>query len=401
MLNDNLKDDFPIFLKDDFSYLDTSATSQRPKIVIDSVNEYYSSFNANSGRGSYELSIISKSIIENTRKKVKNFVNASEDSEVVFTKNTTEAINMIAYSYGLNFISENDEILIAVSNHHANLVPWQFISKKTKAKLKYIYLTEDGQLDIEDFKYKLNENTKLVCLSTVVNTTGIIQDFNKIIELSHKKNAKVLLDCAQSISHFRHDFKAWDVDFAVFSGHKMFSIFGIGVLYAKKHLLDKMPPFLYGGDMIEYVEENISTYASIPQKFEGGTMDTPAILSLSKAIDYIESIGYSKIQKIENNLMRELLFRLKNLDFIELYYENTDRVCVISFNVKNVHSHDTAFILDKHKVFVRSGQHCTAPLLNFMGLNSTCRISLGIYNTSKDIDMLVNALYKVKEIFKI
>lgn len=401
MLSDNLRDDFPIFLKDDFSYLDTSATSQRPKIVIDAINEYYSSFNANAGRGSYELSIISKSIIENTRKKVKNFITASDNAEIIFTKNTTEAINIVAYSYGLNFLGKDDEILIAISNHHANLVPWQFVAKKTKAKLKYIYLTDDGQLDIEDFKYKLNENTKLVCLSSVVNTTGIIQDFHTIIELSHKKNAKVLLDCAQSIAHFKHDFSAWNIDFAVFSGHKMFSCFGVGILYAKKEILNEMPPFLYGGDMIEYVEENSSSYAPIPQKFEGGTLDTPAILSLSKAIDYIESIGYSRIQKIENNLMRELLFRLKKLDFIDIYYENTDRVCVLSFNVKNVHSHDTAFILDKYKVFIRSGQHCTSPLLNFMGLNSTCRISLGIYNTSKDIDMLINALYKVKEIFKI
>lgn len=404
MLNqesNELKKDFPIFLKEDFTYLDTSATSQKPSIVIDSINEYYRNFNANAGRGSYELSIMSKSIIENTRTKVKEFVGASENAEVIFTKNTTEAINIIAYCYGLNFINEKDEILIAVSNHHANIVPWQFVSKKVKARLKYIYLDKDGQLDIEDFKYKLNENTKLVCLSSAVNATGVLQDFEKIINLSHKKNAKVLLDCSQTMAHFKHEFDKWDVDFAVFSGHKMFSAFGVGVLYAKNELLDMMPPFLYGGDMIEYVHEQSTTYAKVPQKFEGGTLDTPAILSLSKAIDYINSISYERINKIEHNLMIELTFRLMQLDFVELYFTNVERVPVISFNVKGVHSHDTSFILDRYKVFVRSGQHCCAPLLNYMGINSTCRISISIYNTSKDIDRLIEALYKVKETMKI
>ena len=255
---------------------------------------------------------------------------------------------------------------------------------------------------MEDFKYKVNKNTKIVALSSVVNTTGIIQPFEEIINYAHKYDALVLLDCAQSIQHFKHEVFKWDVDFMTFSGHKMYSSFGVGVLYAKKELLEKMPPFIYGGDMIEYVEEQYSTYAKVPTKFEGGTLDSAAIYSLSRAIDYINLIGFKKIEDIENKLLVELLFKLKTLDFVETYYtENVDRVPVVAFNVKGVHSHDTAFILDKYKVSVRSGQHCTAPLHQFMKINSTCRASLNVYNTSSDIDALIEGLEKVKEVFKL
>lgn len=398
----NLKNHFPIFDKNNISYLDSAATSQKPKEVIDDLVNYYNNYNANAGRGSHKLSMIGKSIIENTREKVKEFIGCGSDGEVIFTKNCTEAINLVAYSYGLNFLQKDDEILICISNHHANLVPWQYVAKKTKAKLKYIYLQENGQLDLEDFKFKLNNKTKIVAISAVVNTTGIIQPFEKVIELAHKKGSYVLLDCAQSILHFKHEFTKWNVDFMAFSGHKMYSAFGVGVLCAKKDLLEIMPPFILGGDMIEYVEEQSSTYASVPAKFEGGTMDTAAISSLSRAIDYINLIGYKEIENIENKLMMELMFKLKSLNFVETYYTyDVDRVAVISFNVKGVHSHDTAFILDQYNVAVRSGHHCTAPLLKYMGLSSTCRASLNVYNTSEDIDNLVKGLLKVKEVFKI
>ncbi|MBE2989148.1 SufS family cysteine desulfurase [Sneathia sp. DSM 16630] len=399
---ENLRDDFPIFDKKDIHYLDSSATTQRPRCVIDNLNEYYTTFNANAGRGSYELSMINTSIVENTRKKVKEFIGSRDNGEVVFTKNCTEAINLVAYSYGLSFLKPGDEILLCVSNHHANILPWQFVKKVTSCTIKYFYLDEYGQVDMEDFKYKVNKNTKIVALSSVVNTTGIIQPFEEIINYAHKYDALVLLDCAQSIQHFKHEVFKWDVDFMTFSGHKMYSSFGVGVLYAKKELLEKMPPFIYGGDMIEYVEEQYSTYAKVPTKFEGGTLDSAAIYSLSRAIDYINLIGFEKIEDIENKLLVELLFKLKTLDFVETYYtENVDRVPVVAFNVKGVHSHDTAFILDKYKVSVRSGQHCTAPLHQFMKINSTCRASLNVYNTSSDIDALIEGLEKVKEVFKL
>lgn len=399
---ENLRDDFPIFDKKDIHYLDSSATTQRPRCVIDNLNEYYTTFNANAGRGSYELSMINTSIVENTRKKVKEFIGSRDNGEVVFTKNCTEAINLVAYSYGLSFLKPGDEILLCVSNHHANILPWQFVKKVTSCTIKYFYLDEYGQVDMEDFKYKVNKNTKIVALSSVVNTTGIIQPFEEIINYAHKYDALVLLDCAQSIQHFKHEVFKWNVDFMTFSGHKMYSSFGVGVLYAKKELLEKMPPFIYGGDMIEYVEEQYSTYAKVPTKFEGGTLDSAAIYSLSRAIDYINLIGFKKIEYIENNLLVELLFKLKTLDFVETYYtENVDRVPVVAFNVKGVHSHDTAFILDKYKVSVRSGQHCTAPLHQFMKINSTCRASLNVYNTSSDIDALIEGLEKVKEVFKL
>lgn len=401
-MNNNLREHFPIFNNNDIAYLDSAATTQKPKSVIDNLNEYYTKYNANAGRGSYELSMINTSIIENTRKKVKEFIGGDNNGEVVFTKNCTEAINLIAYSYGLQFLKPNDEILLCISNHHANLVPWQFVSKTTGCTLKYFYLDKYGQVDMEDFKYKVNKNTKIVALSSVVNTTGIIQPFKQIIDYAHKYNSLVLLDCSQSIAHFKHEVSKWDADFVTFSGHKMFSCFGVGVLYAKLDILNKMPPFLYGGDMIEYVEEQKSTYANVPAKFEGGTMDTAAIYTLSRAIDYINVIGFNEIEKIENMLMMELLFKLKSLDFVETYYtENVDRVSVVAFNVKGVHSHDTAFILDQYKVAVRSGHHCTAPLHHFMGLNSTCRISFNVYNTSKDIDQLIEGLKKVKEVFNL
>lgn len=401
-MDKKIRNNFPIFKNKDISYLDSAATSQRPSIVIDDIKEYYENFNANAGRGTHELSMVSKAIIDKTRLKVKEFVNASSAMEVVFTKNCTEAINLVAYSYGLNFLKKGDEIILAISNHHSNIVPWQFVARKLGLTLKYIYLTKDGDLDLNDFKYKLNDKTKIVALSSVVNTTGIIQDYNKVIELAHKKNAKVLLDVSQGIVHYKQNFEKVNADFYTFSGHKMFSSFGVGVLVAKKEILEKMPPFLYGGDMIEYVEEQKSTYAKIPTKFEAGTLDTSSILSLSRAIDYVNTISYKEIENIENKLMRELIFRLKTLDFVELYYtDNVDRVSVISFNVKGVHSHDVSFILDQYKVMVRSGHHCTAPLLKYMGINSTCRISLSIYNLSSDIDKLIEGLYKVKEVFKI
>ena len=394
--------EFPIFKNRNNHYLDTAATSQKPKRVLDKIMEYYEKYNGNPGRGSHTLSMEASNLMANARKTVQKFINAKYPEEVIFTKNTTESINLVAYTYGMNFISENDEIILGISNHHANIVPWQFVAKQKKAKLKYIYLTKNGQFDLEELKSKISDRTKIVAISAVVNVTGVIQPIKEIIEIAHSKNALVLVDAAQSMLHFKHDVQELDADFLVFSGHKIFAPMGIGVMYGKKEILDKMPPFLYGGDMIEFVTEQESTFAQLPNKFEGGTQNVEGAVTLEEAIKFICEIGYEKIEKIEENLANKALEELNKLDFVETYFtKDVERTGVIAFNVIGVHSHDVAFILDSFDVAVRSGHHCAQPLMKYIGVASCCRASFSIYNDESDIQKLIEGLLKVKEVFKL
>ena len=398
---ENIKNKFPIFNNNDIHYLDTAATSQKPESVIEAIKEYYENENGNAGRGTHELALLNSAIVETTRKKIADFVGVSDPDCIVYTKNTTESLNILAFSYAMYNLKEGDEIILAISNHHANIVPWIEVAKIKNIRLRYVYLDKDGNIDIDELMYKLNSKTKIVSISAVVNSTGVIQNFKDISKMSHSVGAKFILDCAQSMIHFKHEFEKWDVDFAVFSGHKMFASQGIGILYGKKELLNITKPFIFGGDMVEYVTESSAEFKEVPHKFEGGTLNISGIKSLSSAIDFIEDIGYDKIEEKEIELMRYLLFSLSRLDFVETYYtETADRVAIVAFNVKGVHSHDVSFILDSYKVMVRSGQHCCAPLMRFMGINSCCRISLSIYNTEEDIDKLIEGLEKVKEVFK-
>ena len=398
----NYKNKFPIFSNIENHYLDTAATSQKPKVVLDKIREYYEKYNGNPGRGSHKLSVEAQSLLSNARECVRKFINAKRAEEVIFTKNTTESINLIAYTYGMNFINENDEIILGISNHHANIVPWQFVAKQKKAKLKYIYLKENGQFDLEELKSKISDRTKIVAVSAVVNVTGVIQPIKEIIEIAHSKNALVLVDAAQSMLHFKHDVQELDADFLVFSGHKIFAPMGIGVMYGKKEILDKMPPFLYGGDMIEFVTEQESTFAQLPNKFEGGTQNVEGAVTLEEAIKFICEIGYEKIEKIEENLANKALEELNKLDFVETYFtKDVERTGVIAFNVIGVHSHDVAFILDSFDVAVRSGHHCAQPLMKYIGVASCCRASFSIYNDESDIQKLIEGLLKVKEVFKL
>ena len=398
----NYKNKFPIFSNIENHYLDTAATSQKPKVVLDKIREYYEKYNGNPGRGSHKLSVEAQSLLSNARECVRKFINAKRAEEVIFTKNTTESINLVAYTYGMNFISENDEIILGISNHHANIVPWQFVAKQKKAKIKYIYLKENGQFDLEDLKSKISDRTKIVAVSAVVNVTGVIQPIKEIIEIAHSKNALVLVDAAQSMLHFKHDVQELDADFLVFSGHKIFAPMGIGVMYGKKEILDKMPPFLYGGDMIEFVTEQESTFAQLPNKFEGGTQNVEGAVTLEEAIKFICEIGYEKIEKIEENLANKALEELNKLDFVETYFtKDVERTGVIAFNVIGVHSHDVAFILDSFDVAVRSGHHCAQPLMKYIGVASCCRASFSIYNDESDIQKLIEGLLKVKEVFKL
>ena len=396
----NYKEKFPIFEGRENYYLDTAATSQKPKVVIDKIREYYEKYNGNPGRGSHTLSVEASGLLDEARKTVQKFLNAKKREEIIFTKNTTESINLIAYSYGMEFLKEGDEIILGISNHHANIVPWQFVAKKKNLTLKYVYLDENGQFDLNDFKKKLTNKTKIVSISAVVNVTGVIQPIEKIINMAHEKGAIVIIDAAQSILHFRHDVQKLNADFLVFSGHKIFAPMGIGVLYGKKEILDKMPPFLYGGDMIEFVTEQESTFAPLPNKFEGGTNNVAGVVGLKAAIEFLEEIGYEKIDEIENELSNKMLKEMEKLGGIETYCtKNVDKVGVIAFNMKGVHSHDVAFILDSFNVAVRSGHHCAQPLMNYLGVPSCCRVSFSIYNTEKEIEKVIEGLKKVKEIF--
>ena len=398
----NYRKEFPIFQNIENHYLDTAATSQKPKRVLDRITEYYEKYNGNPGRGSHTLSIGASELLNDARETVKKFINAEKTEEIIFTKSTTESINLIAYSYGMEFINEGDEIVLGISNHHANIVPWQFVAKKKKAKIKYVDLDDYGQFDLNDLKYKLSDRTKIISVSGVVNVTGVIQPVKEIIEAAHRRNIPVLIDAAQSILHFRHDVQEWDADFLVFSGHKLFAPMGIGVMYGKKDILDKMPPFLYGGDMIEFVTEQDSTFAPLPNKFEGGTQNVEGAVALKEAINFIEEIGYEKIDRIEKDLVMKALFEIKRLGFVETYCtENVEKTGIIAFNVKGVHSHDVAFILDSYHVAVRSGHHCAQPLMNYMDIQSCCRVSFSIYNDDEDIAKLIEGLKKIKEVFGI
>lgn len=393
------KDRFPI-MKEGIHYLDNAATSQKPDVVINALKEYYESYNGNAGRGSHDMAIKSEQIIESARKKVAKFLNCSP-TEVIFTSKCTESLNIAAFSYGLEFLNKDDVILLSVANHHANLVTWQQIAKHTGAKIEYVYMDEHGNFDMQSYRKLLSTGkVKVVAFSGVVNATGVVNPMREIIASAHEAGAIAVLDAAQSVVHFKHDVKALDCDFLTFSGHKIFSAFGVGVLYGKKELLDKMPAFQYGGDMIEYVEEQDTTFRDTPHKFEAGTMDSAAIYSLEKAIDFIEEIGYDNMVKYVDELSEYAICKLKELDFIELYHVDANhRSAVVAFNVKGVHSHDTAFILNDFGVMARSGHHCTQPLMKYLNIPSCCRISIGLYNDKEDIDKLMEALHKVVEVF--
>lgn len=398
----NIKDDFPILKNRNIAYLDSGATSQKPQAVIDAISEFYKKCNANPHRGAYALSQEATEVYENTRTKIAEFINAKYREEIIFSKNATESLNLIAYSYGLENIEKDDEIVISIMEHHSNLVPWQKVAKTKQAKLNYMYINENFELSDEEIESKITDKTKIVGITHVSNVLGTINNIEKIIKYAHKKGAIVIVDASQSIPHMKIDVQALDADFLVFSGHKMLSPLGIGVLYGKKELLDNMTPFLMGGDMIEYVYEQDTTFASLPNKFEAGTQNVEGVIGLGAAIDYIESLGYDKIEQIEREIVHYAIEELRKLNFLDLYLtkNNENHSAVISFNIKGVHPHDVASILDAEGVCVRSGNHCAQPLMRFLGIDSTCRASFYIYNTKEDVDRLVEALNKAYNMFK-
>lgn len=395
------KKDFPVLVERNIAYLDSGATTQKPQSVIDAVEKYYKKHNANPHRGAYSLSIEATEAYENGRDKIAKFINASRE-EVIVTKNASEALNLVAYSYGLDNLKDTDEIVLSIMEHHSNLVPWQYVSRKTGAKLKYMYINDNYELDMDEVKAKITDKTKVVGIVHISNVTGTINNVKEIIDYAHSKGAVVVLDVSQSIPHMKIDVKELDADFVAFSGHKMLAPLGIGILYGKKELLTKMTPFLYGGDMIEYVYEDHTTFAPLPSKFEAGTQNVGGVVGMSAAIDYIEAVGYENIEKHEKELVDYAVEKLSKLDYITLYMTNNPKhhSAVISFNIKGVHPHDVASILDNEGVCVRSGNHCAQPLLRYIGIDSTCRASFYLYNTKEDVDRLVAAVEKAYKMFE-
>ena len=416
------KRDFPLLIQNNIAYLDSAATTQKPMQVINAISEYYKNANANPHRGAYKLSLESTKVYDEARKKVAKFINAKSENQIVFTRNATESLNLIAYSYGLNNLGSKDKIVLSIMEHHSNLVPWQYVSRKTGSTLEYMYINKAGEITDEEIDSKIVEGTKIVGITHVSNVLGTINPIEKIIKKAHSVGAIAVVDASQSVPHMKIDVQKLDADFLVFSGHKMLAPLGIGVLYAKSELLEKMKPFLFGGDMIEYVYEQNATFAEVPTKYEAGTQNVEGAVGLSAAIDYLNNIGMDKVQTIEKELTNYALEELQKLAFVTIYgsggTENTEtfsdsnnvrsagwnnienkQAGVISFNVNGVHPHDVASVLDSENVCIRSGNHCAQPLLRFMGLESTCRVSFYIYNTKEDVDKLIDALYKTKKLF--
>ena len=402
MNKEQIKKDFPILENKNITYLDSGATTQKPIQVIKAVEEFYQKYNANPHRGAYSLSVEATEQYENTRTKIAKFINAKHREEIIFSKNATESLNLIAYSYGLDNLKKDDEVVISIMEHHSNLVPWQKMTKQTGSKLNYMYINENYEITDEEIESKITDKTKIVGITHVSNVLGTINNVKKIIKYAHKKGAIVIVDASQSIPHMKIDVQDLDADFLVFSGHKMLAPLGIGVLYGKREILNKMTPFLMGGDMIEYVYEQDTTFAPLPNKFEAGTQNVEGVIGLGAAIDYIENLGYDKIQEIEHEVISYARQELSKLDYLTLYTtpNEENHSSVISFNIKGVHPHDVASILDSEGVCVRSGNHCAQPLMRFLGIDSTCRASFYIYNTKEDVDKLVKALDKAYGMFK-
>ena len=402
MSPEEIRKDFPLLQNRKEVYLDSGATTQKPLEVIEAVDEYYKNYNANPHRGAYSLSVEATEKYEAVRAKVAKFINARYSEEIIFSKNATESLNLVAYSYGMDNVNSGDEVVLSIMEHHANLVPWQHVAKTKGATLKYMYMNDEYELTDEEIESKITDKTKVVGIVHISNVLGTINNVKKIINYAHKKGAIVVLDVSQSIQHMKIDVQELDADFVAFSGHKMLAPLGIGVLYGKKELLNKMNPFLMGGDMIEYVYEQDTTFAPLPNKFEAGTQNVGGVIGLGAAIDYIEKVGYDTIQKLEKEVVSYAVDELSKLDFMDLYVtpNRENHSGVISFNIKGVHPHDVASILDANGVCVRSGNHCAQPLLRYMGLDSTCRASFYFYNTKEDVDKLVNALNKAYEMFK-
>ena len=378
-------------------YFDNAATTQKPLQVLKAEEDYYKTQNANPLRGFYNLGIEATKAYEDARHTVASFINA-KDKEIVFTRNTTESINLIMYSYARNVLKPGDEIVISILEHHSNLVPWQQVAAMTGATLSYLYSNMEGIISEEEIENKITDKTKIVAVTHVSNVLGVMTPTDKIIKKAHDMGAVVVLDCAQSIAHTPIDVKVMDMDFAVFSGHKIYGPMGIGVLYGKYELLKNMPPFLTGGEMIELVYEQSATFAEVPERFEAGTQNAAAAVGLASALSYLSDIGFEEIIKTEEELMQYLMDGLKEIPEVTMFgpKDAKQHHGVVSFQIKDVHPHDVATILNEDGIAIRAGNHCAHPLMKYLGVHATCRASISFYNTKEEIDYFINKLKQVR-----
>ncbi|MDR0364432.1 MAG: cysteine desulfurase [Bacteroidales bacterium] len=395
-----IRSDFPILSRQVHNrpivYFDNAATTQKPIDIIERVNRYYEWENANIHRGAHFLANEATEFYEAGRSKVAEFINAKHAREIIFTRGTTESINLVAFSFSERYLLEGDEVVITAMEHHANIVPWQMACERKKAKLKVLPMDKNGILEIEKLPELLTERTKIVAVTHISNVLGTINPIKNIIETAHQQNIPVLIDGAQSVPHQKVDVQALDCDFFCFSGHKMYAPMGIGVLYGKEHYLNEIPPYQGGGEMIRKVTFEKTTYNDLPFKFEAGTPDVGGVLALHAAIDYMENIGLEQIAKTEHDLLKHATEKLQQLDYIEIIGNAPDKSGLISFLMKDIHPYDAGTILDQLGFAVRTGHHCAEPIMDFFNITSTIRISFSFYNTTKEIDNFIVALERVR-----
>lgn len=393
------RNDFPLLMQNKIIYIDNAATSQRPQCVIDAEGDFYKNYNANPLRGLYSLSVEATEVYENAREAVRKFIGAEKSNEIIFTRNTTESLNLVAYSYGLSNVKKGDEIVVSIMEHHSDLLPWQMVAKTCGAELKFIECAKDGSIDLEKVKELITSRTKIVAMTQVSNVLGREYPVKEIAKLAHEKGAVMVVDGAQSTPHMRVDVTDLDADFFAFSGHKLLAPMGIGVLYGKEELLEKMPPFLSGGEMIDSVTRTSAVYAELPHKFEAGTVNAAGAAGLKAAIDYIEKVGFDYISEREIALTSRAIEKMKKIPHVNIIgSENADEhTGIVTFTIDNVHPHDISEILAVDGIAVRAGHHCAQPLLTHLGLNSTARASFAFYNTEDEVDKFTDSVATIRE----
>ena len=400
---EKVRKDFPILHQmvngKPLIYLDNAATSQKPKNVIDAVETYYREYNSNIHRGVHTLSENATETYESSRLKIKNFINANSTKEIVFVRGATEAINLVAQSLGRDSLNENDEIIITELEHHSNIVPWQLLSQQTGAKLKFIPINNKGELIEEEYKKLLNKKTRIVAVGHISNALGTINPIETIITMAHEYDAKVLIDGAQAAPHTLIDVKKLDCDFYVFSGHKLFGPTGVGVLYGKKDLLEKMPPYQGGGDMIKMVSMKETQYNDLPYKFEAGTPNIAGVIGLGAAIDYVNEIGLENISTYENELLDYANQQASEITGLKFIGTARQKASILSFTLDGIHPHDVGTILNGEGIAIRTGHHCAMPVMEYFKIPATSRASFTFYNTHEEIDALIKAIEKCKKVF--
>ncbi|HJM81640.1 MAG TPA: cysteine desulfurase [Candidatus Poseidoniia archaeon] len=403
MLDESLKLDFPTLKQkingNELVYLDNAATTQKPEKVIKALESYYRSINSNIHRGIHTLSIRATDAYEEARSKVAAFINAEHREEIIFVRGATEAINLVASSYVRPILKEGDQIIISQMEHHANIVPWQIICEQKKAELKIIPMNEKGELLIEEIEGMISEKTKFISINHVSNSLGTINRIEDVIKIAHSNNIRIMIDGAQAVQHLSVNLIKLNADFYCFSGHKVYAPTGIGVLYGKKELLEKMPPYQGGGDMIKSVTFEKTIYNDIPNRFEAGTPDIAGAIGLGVAIDYLVSIGIENIAKHEKELLDYATQKIRKIEGVRIIGNAVEKASVLSFVIEGIHPHDIGTIMDKQGVAIRTGHHCTQPTMDFYGVPATARASFAIYNTRKDVDALINSVKKTIEVF--